>query len=427
MAIPFFLTKLLVRTRLARLFPQARRLAAGGTAYLHYYADRVLAAPHEELAAAAPYWREHGPEVIDLTQGTPRFDILPSTTTKLPSDRRGYPPAWGLPELRGAVADWLRAEQGLSVSPQDEVLITAGAAGAFATAIATFVNAGDRVALFDPASPLHIAVLKQQRARIHWIPTWMEDGYTRFRLEHLVKALGRVKLLILTAPNNPTGGVVRNEDLEALAWWAERRDVLLISDDVFHHYWYDGLRHGLATFPKAGARTVTIGSLSKSHALTAARVGWLAGHRHLVRPCALTNLLQAGLVPTLCQQIALNALRHADQSLAAPRADWASQRRYVFERVRTAGLEPAWPSGGLFLWLPVHHLGLTGRAFAERLAHAQRVLVWPGEFFGPSGAGHVRLSYVAEEGRLREGVARLSAFCRELSGLSPAPPCRAAA
>src|SRR5262249_18045126 len=145
-----------------------------------------------------------------------------------------------------------------------------------------------------------------------------------------------------------------------------------------------------------------------------ARVGWLAGHRYLIRPCAATAALSLPFVAGPTQQAALAALRQGEASFAPVRDAFAAKRQYAFERLRGLGFEPDWPAGGVFLWLPVAPLGLTGRAFAERLYAEKRVLVTPGELYGPGGEGHVRLSYAGDDGRLREGLGRLAEFVAEL-------------
>src|SRR5207248_10413853 len=138
----------------ARLVPAVRRWTDGGGAFVHYYSDRVLAAPHRELCDLGALLDAGAHEAIDLSLGEPRFDLVPSGSTKLPADRRGTPPLWGLPELRAAVAAKLLADNRLAVSPADEVLVTSGATGAFHVALDTFVNPGNTVVLFDPTSPL---------------------------------------------------------------------------------------------------------------------------------------------------------------------------------------------------------------------------------------------------------------------------------
>jgi aspartate/methionine/tyrosine aminotransferase len=412
--IPLFLARLLIRTGIARFLPGVQRFTDGGASFLHYYSDQVLAAPLEELREFAAFQELHGPDAIDLALSAPRFDLVPSSSTKLPADRRGWPPPWGLPELREAIAEKLLADGGIAVSPSDEVLVTQGATGAFSLALDTFVNRGDRVVLFDPVSPLYALGLRHRRAHIRWIPTWMDKGRTRFSIANLAQALAGARMIVICSPGNPTGGEIAAEDMEQIAWWADRKDVLIYSDEVFERYHYDSPPAGIGTLPKARRRTLTVGSLSKGHALASLRVGWLAGHRHLVRPCALTAVLRGSFVPTLCQQIAVAALGQGKEPFQKMHAGFQSRRQYAFERLCAFGLKPEWPAGGFFLWVPIGDLERGGRAFAKQLLREKRVLVSPGELFGPSGSGHVRISYATEDGRLREGLNRLADFVQGL-------------
>jgi aspartate/methionine/tyrosine aminotransferase len=415
-AFPLLLKKILIRTGIARFLPAVQRLTEGGGDFLHYYSDRILAAPHAELRAAAGFLEVAGPDAIDLGLGAPRFDLGPSGSTRLPADRRGFPPPRGLAELRQAIAEHLLGDHRLAVRAADEVLVTHGGAGAFSVALESFVNRGDRVVLFDPTSPLYPLALRHRHARIRWVATRVEQGRVRFRLDHLARALHRARLVVVNSPANPTGGAFAPEDLEQIAWWARRHDVLIYSDEAFARYQYDGPSVTLGTLPTARQRTLTAGSVSQGYALASARVGWLAGNRHLLRPCLLAAVLQTPFVPTLCQQVALAALRQNPEEFAPIRAEFAARRRYAFERLEGLGLRPVWPAGAYFLWLPVHELGLTGQAFAELLLQGKKVQVWPGALFGPSGAGHVRISYAVEDGRLREGLSRLAEFVRERKG-----------
>ena len=410
MAYPLFVAKLLVRLGIARHLSSVRRLLDGPATGLRYCSDRLLAAPVDDLPPLAAALDAAAADVIDLSLGAPRFDLLPSATSKLPADRRGWPPVAGLPELRQAVAAKLLADNDVAMHPEGEILITAGALGAVHTALDTFVNAGDRVVLCDPTSPLYPLAVRTRRAKIHWLTTWLEDGRTRFRLQNLVGALRGAKMMVLTSPANPTGGVLVAEDLQQIAWWAEKFDVLLFSDEVFERFHHDGEQKSLATLPKARSRTLMTGSVSKGHALAAARVGWLAGPRHLLRPCLATSALRTPFVPTLSQQVALTALRTDTAAFEAIRESFDARRHYVGERLRAMGLNPAWPAGGFFFWVPVWELGRSGRAFAEALLREKKVQVTPGDLFGPSGAGYVRLSYAADDGRVHEGLERLAEF-----------------
>jgi aspartate/methionine/tyrosine aminotransferase len=402
-------TKLLARSGLARYLPGVRRLTDGGQDFLHYYSTRTLASPYAELRAAAVYWEaDEEPDTINLALGTPLFDLIRSTGTKLPLNRRGYPPMRGLPELRAAVAARLEAQQQLHANPEDEVLITHGVTGAFSVVLDTFVDRGDRVVLFDPCSPMYLFAVRRRRAKVCWLRARMEQGVLRFRHDDLARALKSTRLLVVNVPSNPSGAALALEDVEEIAWWADRHDVLIFCDQAFARYQYDGALASIGTMPSARRRTLTADSVSKGHGLASARVGWLCGHRHLLRPCLLNQALHTPFVPTLCQHIAVSALEQPEEVFEPIRADFAARRRYAFERLQGMGLEPLWPAGGLFLWVKIAGLGVDGRTFAERLYRDHKVLVSPGEFFGPSGRDFIRLSFAAEEGRVREGLSRLA-------------------
>src|SRR5262249_49567131 len=132
-ALPLFLTRLLIRTGLARYLPGVQRLTDGGSDFLRYYSDRVLDAPRRDLRRIAALLEQQPPDAIDLSLGSPRFELTAPSVPRLLADRRGWPPPWGLPELRAAVAERLLTDNQVAVSPADEVLITAGAAGAVHT------------------------------------------------------------------------------------------------------------------------------------------------------------------------------------------------------------------------------------------------------------------------------------------------------
>jgi aspartate/methionine/tyrosine aminotransferase len=413
-AYPLFLAKLLIRTGIARLLPWVQRMTEGGEAFLPYYSDDLLCAPHAKLREMLAMRQGLRRDGIDLATAAPCFDLLPSGSTNLPSDQRDAPPIGGLPELRTAVADKLRRDNGLVVHPSGEVLITAGVAAAWHMVLDALVNAGDRIVLFDPSSPLYSFGLRRRRAKIRWVPTWMENGRVRFKATQLIDALRGARLLVVTSPANPCGGVFLPEDCELMAWWTHRRDVLLFHDTVFERFAYDADLVRIGSLSRAQDRTLTAGSLSKGHGLGSARIGWLAAHRHLLRPCVLSTAMEWSSVPTLCQLIALQALEQSEEVFAPLRADFAVRRAYTFERISAMGLKPDWPAGGHFLWVPIRELGLDGAEFAAQLARSRQVHVWPGNHFGPSGAGHIRISYAAEEGRLRQGLGRMSDFVRQL-------------
>jgi aspartate/methionine/tyrosine aminotransferase len=411
-AIPFLFKKFLVRTGLARWLPRASRIAGGGTEYLRYYSDRVLAGPVEALCDSATFPEGCDPDVFDLNLSVPRSESPISVGRA--ADRNGLPPARGLPQLREAIADTYRRRDGCSVDPSTGVLVTHGATGAFAAALDAFVNPGDRVALFDPCSPLFPIGVASRRGRPRWVPTWDEDGRTRFLEAGLKAAVRGAKMLALSDPGNPTGGRFAADDLDRIAWWANHYDVLVYLDESFAAFRFDKMGCPLAALTER--RTLTAGSVSQTFGLRSLRVGWLAGPRHLVKACALTANLAAPYVPTVCQQVAARSLREDEETFGPVLEEFRDRRQYILARLRDMKLNTSAPAGGYFVWVPVSTLGLTGRAFADRFLKERGVRVGPGDAFGPSGAGYIRVSFAVEDGRLREGLSRLAAFVSGLRG-----------
>ncbi|HEV3439458.1 MAG TPA: pyridoxal phosphate-dependent aminotransferase [Gemmata sp.] len=421
MGFPFWLTKLLIRTRLARFTPRARRLTDGGTSFLRYYSDHVLAAPVEDLLDPAVVPDPPGPNIIDLNPPALRIESGVSLG-RFTTDRWGTSPAQGLPELREAIAARYQRFDGRTVNPETDIHITHGATGAFAAALDALVNPGDRVVLFDPCSPLFGLGVKSRRATIRWVATWTEEGRCRFLTANFEKAMRGAKLLVLANPGNPTGGCLSDEDLEYIAWIAAAYDVLIYADESFGRFRYGDRGKSLGVLAGADRRIFTSGSMTQEFGLGALRVGWLTGPRHLIRACGLIANLNAPFVPVVCQQAAVRAMTEPDTAFASTLDRLRGKRDYTIDRLRGMGLEPDRPAGGFFAWVPVAGLGLDGRTFAERLFREQQVQVGPGCAFGPGGSGHIRISFAADDGRLREGLARMEVFIERLKNPAPIAP-----
>lgn len=420
MAFPLWLTKLLVRTRLARFTPRGRRLANGGIDFLRYYSDRVLAAPVEEILDPAVIPDVPGPDVIDLNSPAPQIESS-MTPGRLTADRWGGRAACGLSELREAIAAKLRRQDGRDLDPATEVIVTHGATGAYASVLDALVNPGDGVVLFDPCSPLFALGAKSRRANIRWVATRTEDGRLRLPEREFEKAMRGAKLLVLANPGNPAG-TLADEDLEYVASIAGTCDVLAYVDETSARFRYDAGGKSLANMPGANQRVLTAGSITHEYALGALRVGWLTGPQHLVKACGLMANLHASFVPAPCQQASARVLSEPDATFEKTRSRLRARRDYAIERLRCMGLMPDRPSGGWFIWAPVAGLGMDGRAFAARLYRDQQVQVGPGCAYGPSGDGFIRLSFGIDDGRLRAGLGRMSEFVESLKEPVPAPP-----
>ncbi len=401
MALPFWLKRACVRTGIARYLPVARRLTGGEPHYARYVSDRVLAAPLDELLDPATFPECPGREVIDLHSTPPESDWIAPLRT--PRESVASNPL-GLPELRATIRG--------SVDPPRDVLITHGATAAYAAVLDAFVNPGDRVALFDPCSPVFHLGAKSRRVNVRWISTWNEDGRTRFLNAGLTKAMRSAKLLVFAQPSDPTGGRFSAEDLEEIAWLANRNDTLLCIDESHGHYHDDSPPMDIGSLSGMDRRTFSIDSIGP--------LGWLRGPGVLVRAAALCASLNTPRPSASDQHAAVAALKRDRAGRELGWKELRERRQYAFDRLKGMGLEPKWPAGGTSIWVSVESSQLDGRAFAERCLREQKVLVGPGCAFGPSGNNFVRVSFAPEDGRLREGLSRLGRFVESLREPKPA-------
>jgi aspartate/methionine/tyrosine aminotransferase len=398
---------------------------------LRCLARAVFSLPEDAQSAPLPWGEESARDgVIDLRHGAIRsVSFLPPSHSS-----NALPPPGGCGELRAAVAARYTPSSG--ISPQ-HVLITSGGSGALSLALAACLDPGDRVVLFDPCSPLFVWGVRSRRARIAWVPTWVEEGWCRFPRAVLERAIRRARLLILADPVNPTGAVFHPEDREYIAWLAAAHDVLLYVDQAFAELHPQGEAAGWEAIPGVRSHLLLAGSLSWSHNVRGWRVGWLIGPNVILRACQALQQLQAAMVPTPCQWLAAHCLKESRPQHERPALfqRWQKQRQQAGDLFQRWGLETGDSGQGGFLWLSTAALGLDGRQWAEVLERDYRLRVLPGELCGPSGRNMVRLGLLQHPGHWQEALNRLSHYlsargqpaspCAATSGPFPHPPCAA--
>ena len=392
MALPFWLKRACVRTGIARYLPVAKRLSGGDTRLVNCVSDRLLAAPLEELLDPATFPQCPCADVVDLSS-----DLLEREASLRSCGGASSADALGLPELRDAIVDSRRGDV------PEEVLITHGLRGAYASILDAFVNPGDRVVLFDPCSPLFQLGAKSRRANVRWVSTWNEEGRTRFLIAGLTRAMRGVKLLVFAQPSDPTGGQFSAGDLDEIAWLAQRHDTLVCIEKSLGRYQNDEPSTHLESLPGMARRTLSINTGYHG-------VGWLCGPKPLIHMAAVCAHLNAPGVSPILQAAAATEVKRARGGLEPASLQLREKRQYGFDRLKGMGLNPTWPAGGTAMWVSVESTGLDGRSFAEKALREEQVLVGPGCAYGPSGKNFVRVSFATEDGRLREGLSRLGRF-----------------
>jgi aspartate/methionine/tyrosine aminotransferase len=361
----------------------------------------------DDLLDPAAFPEAEPSDVVNLHRASPVYDAAFERSG--PSNVHTTRSTAGDPELRRVVAETFRSRHSRILNPADQVLITRGATAAYAHALDAFVNPGDPVVLFDPTSPLFSAGAKSRRAKIRWVNTWNEDGRCRFLLEGLAKAMRGAMMLVLSNPSNPTGGILGFEEWEQIAWLAQRQD------ESFARYEYAEAAR-LPSREGFQKRLLSAGSVSQAFGMADSRVGWLTGPKELVDACRLASVLSAPFVPSTCQAAALRALRTPPELFQPTLEQFRKRRQYAVDRLRGMNLDVTPSAGGFTLWMSVEGTGLTGRAFAEKLLREERVLVGPGDIYGPSGTNQIRVSYALDDGRLREALNRMGEFIQRQTG-----------
>lgn len=368
---------------------------------------------HEARTAEA-----RGEDVILLSVGDPDFDtpapIVERAVEALRAGDTHYTPMAGRLTLRQAIADLQRRRTGVPTAP-DEVMTVAGAQnGLFATALALF-DAGDEVLVLEPIYATYEATLAAAGARVRRIAASPDDGF-RPAVGALAGAVTpRTRAILLANPNNPTGVVMTEAELAAVAEVAIRHDLWVVADEVYESLVFEGEHRAIRSLPGLAERTATIGSLSKSHAMTGWRTGWVVGPGALIRHLDRLGLNMLYGQPGFIQEAAVTALAAYDATTGVMRDAYRARVDAVAQGLagveRLAMLRPA---AGMFALLDVRGTGLSSTDFAWELFRATGVSLVDAAAFGPATAGFVRLALAAPDPRLAEACRRIAGYVRSL-------------
>jgi aspartate/methionine/tyrosine aminotransferase len=367
---------------------------------------------HYEASAA----RERGEDVILLSVGDPDLDtpgpVLERAIERLRAGDTHYTPAPGRRAVRAAIAAAHRARTGQSVEVEN-VIYLSGTQNALFTASLCLAGPGDEVIALEPLYPTYPATIEISGARMVRAPAPADGGF-RVDLAALEAAITpRTRAIFYASPNNPSGVILNEAELRRLGELARRHSLWLVADEVYAGLAPAGRVPSLAA--QLPEQVVTIGSLSKTHAMPGWRSGWLVGPRQLVEHVeALVMCMLYGL-PGFIQEAAITALSVAPQAEQRIRELCAARRDFVFDALAgIAGIRCCAPEAGMFTLVDVRQTGLSGREFARELYRAERVSLMDGGAFGTETGGFVRLCFAADEALLREACIRIRRFVASL-------------
>lgn len=359
-----------------------------------------------------------GVEVTELTIGEHDVRTDPAILTAMHASamggHTGYASVPGVEALRRAVAERVQARTGVATGP-DNVLITPGGQAALFAAHHAVCDEGDTALFIDPYYATYPGTIRAVGAVAQAVRTRPEDAFQP-QVADLVAVAPRARSLLVNSPNNPTGVVYDRATVEGIAGVCRDHDLWLISDEVYDTQVWEGAHLSPRALPGMAERTLVVGSMSKSHAMTGSRCGWVVGPEdaidHMIN---LATHITYG-VPGFVQDAALFALAQGD-ALEERIAEPFRQRREIAQRVLAGqNIVGSVPCGGaMYLMLDIRGTGLSGEDFAGQLLDRHRIAVMPGESFGAAAAGHLRVAMTVEDARFEAALRTLCDFAAGLA------------
>jgi len=353
-------------------------------------------------------------DVVSLGIGEPDFvtpdHIRQAAIDSITAGKTAYTSNSGLIELRQAVADHLHAKYGVQYDPEEEILITVGVSEALQQAMLSLINPGDEVIVPEPCFVAYTACVIFAGGVPVTVPTYVADEFMVDPKAIEAAITPRTKAILIGYPNNPTGAVIDAARMQAIVDIARAHNLVLLSDEIYDRLVY-GVEHVCAAACE-GARdlTVLMGGFSKAYAMTGWRLGWLAAPADICG--AVRKVHQYGIMsaPTAAQYAGLAALLHGEPDVQHMVNEYDQRRQVLVAGLRRIGLPTFEPRGAFYVFPDIRSTGLSSAEFCERLLTEEHVAVIPGDVFGPSGAGFVRLCYASSMHNIETALERIERF-----------------
>ncbi|MCG2727397.1 MAG: aminotransferase class I/II-fold pyridoxal phosphate-dependent enzyme [Candidatus Methanoperedenaceae archaeon] len=356
--------------------------------------------------------------VISLGVGEPDFvtpwHIREACIYSLEKGFTSYTSNYGLLELRELISRSYKKDFNVDYNPRNEILVTAGVSEAADLAFRAVINPGDEVIIPEPCYVSYKPGVFLAGGKPVPVPTYQEDEF-RVTADQIRKSTTeKTKALVLSYPNNPTGAVMRKNDLEEIADVVNENDLVVISDEVYGKLTYDGAHTCFSSISGMKERSIILNGLSKSHAMTGLRLGFAAGSEELI--AAMTKIHQYTMLcaPVTAQMGAIEALKNGDGEMKKMVREYNRRRRLIVSGLNRLELDCFEPKGAFYAFPSIKSTGMTSEEFAGSLLKEQKVAVVPGDVFGDCGAGYLRCSYATSREELVEALTRIEAFLKNL-------------
>ena len=354
-------------------------------------------------------------DVIPLGIGEPDFHTAsPVCEGALKDALAGathYTPAQGDPELVDALKTYLNGRYPIDIEASN-LLVTGGGMGALIGCLRTLFDPGDDILVPDPHFPAYRAQIELAGGNVVYIETTFDQGF-QITMDAVEKALTpKTKAILINSPHNPTGTVISGETLDALAEFAKKNDLMVISDEVYDRLIFDGLSHdSIASRPGMAERTIIIGSFSKMYAMTGWRIGYAIGPDWFIKEMTKVVVFFTSCAASVSQRGALAALRMEPSWLRGMQEEFQQRKDLVYGALsRMKGIRVHEPKGSFYIFPNVSGVAADSKQFAFDLLEKEHVALVPGIAFGPSGTPCVRISFTVDQKRLAEGMERMARY-----------------
>lgn len=356
--------------------------------------------------------------VISLGVGEPDFStpwvIRKAAIQTLERKQIVYGPNKGIETLRKAVADNIKKKHGIDYCPENEIVITVGGSEAIDITLRGIIDPGDEVLVVEPSFVCYAPLVELAGGVAVPVPTKIENNF-KLTVEDLQgKVTERTKLLILPFPNNPTGAIMTREDLEPVADFLRDTNIIVLSDEIYSELTYGRKHCSIAELPDMRERTILVNGFSKAYAMTGWRLGYMAAPEPIVSQIVKIHQYAIMCSPFISQNAAVEALTSCDSEVKKMVDEYNSRRRFLVGEFNRIGLTCFNPEGAFYVFPCIKSTGLSSEEFCERLLYEELVAAVPGNAFGDSGEGYIRISYAYSLKHLMEAMKRIEKFVNKL-------------
>jgi aspartate aminotransferase len=370
------------------------------------------------IDSKAKAMKAEGIDVCGFGAGEPDFDtpehIKAAAQAAIESGFTKYTPSSGIPELRQAIADKFKADNGLDYK-SSQIVVSNGAKHSCYNAILATCQPGDEVIIPAPYWLSYPEMVRLAGADPVFVQTKEENNWKMSADEFEEAMTPRTKMVILNSPGNPTGSVYTAEELQAIVEVAAGEDILILSDEIYEKLVYDGVKHtSVASLSQEAYNlTITVNGFSKSYAMTGWRLGYLGAPEQIAKAIDAIQSHSTSNPCSFAQKGALAALKGDQSAVEDMRAEFDLRRNYMVQRLSSiARVSVVAPQGAFYVLVNISQLGLSSTNFAERLLSKHHVAVVPGVAFGHDGT--IRFSYATSLDVIKKGLDRFEEFCRTL-------------